>query len=78
MEQQQDRHSLMLTYRNCSTHYAPSTKTMQAGTASGYAFICTHGGEAIGRVKTQSPRRVSTNDRCKGDAIGAGRKSSTY
>ena len=78
MEQQQDRHSLMLTYRNWSTHYAPSTKTMQAGTTSGYAFICTHGGEAIGKVKTQSPRRVSTKGRCKGDAIGAGRKRHIY
>ena len=78
MAQQQVRHSLTLTYRNCSTHYAPSTKTMQAGTASGYAFICTHGREAIGKVKTQSPRRVSTKDRCKGDAKGAGRKRHTY
>ena len=30
---------------------------MPAGTASGYAFICTHGGEAIGKAETQSPRR---------------------
>ena len=72
MAQQQDRHSLMLTYRNCSTHYAPSLKTMQADTASGYASICTPGGEAIGKVKTQSPRRASTKGRRKGDAIGAG------
>ena len=78
MAQQQDSHSLTLTYRNCSTHYAPSTKTMQADTASGYASICTHGGVAIGKVKTQSPHRVSTKGRCKGDAIGAGRKRHTY
>ena len=28
---------------------------MQAGTASGYAFICTHGEEDIGKAKTQPP-----------------------
>ena len=78
MAQQQDRHSLTLTYKNCSTHYAPSTKTMQADTASGYASICTHGGEAIEKEKTQSPRQVSTKGRCNGDAIGTGRKRQTF
>ena len=29
-------------------HYALSIKTLQAGTESGYAFTCTHGGGATG------------------------------
>ena len=45
-----------------------------AGIESGYVFTCIHGGGATGKAQTQSPRRVRTNGRCKGDAIGAGCK----
>ena len=72
MEQQRDRHSLMLKYGSNSMHYALSIKTVPASTESGSVFTCTPGGGEAGRVQTQSPRRASTNDRYNRGANAAG------
>ena len=72
MEQQRDRHSLMLKYGSYSRHYALSIKPRPADTESGYVLTCTPGGGKAGRVQIPSLRRASTNDRYNSGANAAG------